>query len=339
MKKVRKIILGIIAASLLTTGTVAGAESTYVNEMLESPFLALKLDAEVEIVPEGTPMTIYTTDYPPIDEQSWADMFLPKPADMREAVQIKGKIFSMDQGEISAKYFFDEARLWILYQAGKESFHAWDVAQTNQQAGGMTTTPEQAIEMAQDWIDCLERTLGWNGYVLNGCYTMPTEEEWILSLEKDVDAFSGGYVVEYRKDLDGYPVAYDISPYLDNTKAIIYGDSIQMDVDEDGIWRVTGYCRCYKPKETQSLQISLDEAIAILKENMDYVACYPTEMPCVISEIGLCYRLVQVLPVSDENAAVQTVARPAWRFASRINRFESTVFFMFIDAITGEVLP
>lgn len=88
-----------------------------------------------------------------------------------------------------------------------------------------------------------------------------------------------------------------------------------------------------------TLQVTLNEAIEILRQNMDYAECYPEEMPCEITQISLCYRLVQMLPVSDEDAAVKMEARPAWRFASNINRWDQQTFFMFVDAVTGEVLP
>lgn len=75
--KARKVMAAILTiVSLLTTA--AAAETIHMNQTLESTFLTLHLDADVKNIPEGTPLTIYETDYPPLDAQNWAKFFLEK---------------------------------------------------------------------------------------------------------------------------------------------------------------------------------------------------------------------------------------------------------------------
>ena len=245
-----------------------------------------------------------------------------------------------------AKYHPEEAWIGLSYFI-KDYFRVWEYATIGQQATGLHTTSEQAVDTVQAWMDQFQTALGWEGYILGACYTMPSEKEYldilaakgITAWREDEITTKGCYIIEFVKDLDGYTVAYDISPYMDEHNAYTRGDHIQLFIDDDGIGNVTGYGRSYNATGTESLQITLDETIDILRENMDYAECYPDEMPCEITEISLCYRLVQTLPVSDEDAAVRMEARLAWRFAAGINRWNQQVFFVFIDAVTGEVLP
>lgn len=341
MRKFRSFISTALFIVLLLSCNYVSAETIHVDQTLESKFLTLHLDADVENLEKGTPLTIYATDYPMLDTQNWAEMF------DGDAARIKsdGTSFSLEQLDTYAKYWLKEARLGVRYSL-TDHFIAWSDATKGKQATGLTTTPEEAQATAQAWIDQLITTLGWDGYVFSACYTMPADDEWDEYVgasklqQNDSSTSSGCYVVEFVKVLGNYSVAYDQSPYLDiitslNTK----GDHIQIIVDDAGIGQIKGYCRSYEAREMAALQITLDEAIEILRENMDYAECYPEEMPCEITEISLCYRLVQTLPRSDEAAAVKMEARPVWRFASNINRWDQQIFFMFIDAITGEVLP
>jgi hypothetical protein len=135
-------------------------------------------------------------------------------------------------------------------------------------------------------------------------------------------------------------LAIDAPSAKDDTMSYeFYGDVLQLYVDDGGVFRAEGYCRSYAKVKTEPLNTSLDEAIAILRENMDYVVFYPEGDTTVISEIGLCYRLVQTLPTHDKDVNARAEARPAWRFASCTKRKGQDTFVMFVDAVTGEVLP
>lgn len=341
MTHARNLFVWSLTLLMLFCASTAAAETIHVDQTLESMFITLHLDADVENLEKGTPLTIYATDYPMLDAQSWAKMFGGDATN----VQTDGKSISLKQNGMFAKYFREEARLGVSYSA-KDYFEGWAFATKGQQATGLTTTPEEAQTIAQAWIDQLNTTLGWDGYVFSACYTMPSEAEWDEHVgasgfqRKDGSDPSGCYVVEFVKMLGNYSVAYDQSPYWDiSTSPYTKGDHIQITVDDTGIGDIEGYCRSYEVSEMATLQVTLNEAIEILRQNMDYAECYPEEMPCEITQISLCYRLVQMLPVSDEDAAVKMEARPAWRFASNINRWDQQTFFMFVDAVTGEVLP
>ncbi len=341
MKRIRKLLTWVLTILMLSGLPFAAADTVHVNQTLESMFITLHLDADVENWEKGTPLTIYRTDYPMLDAQNWAKMFDGDTAN----VWSNGKSISLERNGMFAKYFSEEARLCIRFSL-TDYLIGWAFATEGKQAAGLTTTPEEAQATAQAWIDQLNTTLGWDGYVFSACYTMPSAEEWYDHVgdsgfqRDDGGASTGCYVVEFVKMVGSYSAAYDQSPYWDiTTSPYTKGDHIQITVDDTGIGYIEGYCRSYEASETVALQVTLNEAIEILYQNMDYAECYPEEMPCEITEISLCYRLVQTLPVSDENAAVQMEARPAWRFASNINRWDQQTFFMFVDAVTGEVLP
>lgn len=345
MKKTMKVFVGMLVIVMSLTGTMATAESMHIERILESPFLTLKLDADVILPEPGKQMVVYETDHINIDAESWARMFSHDITFSGEMVERPNGDYLLRHGDMLARYFHNEARVYARYSS-KEVSTWWDYAQKGIQAVGLSTTPQQAADISQEWIDKLNDILGWDGYVLSACYSMPAAVEGVMpgqemdnaASDESMDA-TGYYIVEYVRSLDGYHVAYDKSPYVDETLAFLDGDQIQIYIDDDGIFRVDGFCRSYTAKQTETIQIPIEEAIGILEDNMDYVVCYPDETPCIINEIQLCYRLVQTLPTSDSDACVRTVARPVWRFASRINRNESDVFFIYIDAITGEVIP
>ena len=342
---IRKLIASILFIAVLLTATSAMADTVHIDKTLESMFLTLHLDADVENLSEGTQLTIYETDYPPFDTQSLTDMFLNGQANAQAEVSIDEKDFTIECDEWSTSYFAEDARFVIGYYKKYSLF--WGYETVNQQATGLKTTPEEAINTAQELVDRLKSTLNWDGYTLNVCYTMPSEKDWLSNVatpeqqesrKGDPIETTGYYIVEYVKDIDGYTVAYDHSPYYMDRYVDTQGDHLQIYIDDNGIGYVTGYVRSYNAEKQESLQITLDDAIGILQENMDYVECYPNEMPCEITEIGLCYRLVQSLPASNEDAAVKMEARPVWRFAAGINRNSQATFYIFIDAVTGEVL-
>lgn len=340
MKHMRRLLAGVVGL-LMLFGSPAVGETIHVDQTLESMFLTLHLDADVENWEIGTPLIIYKTDYPLLDTENWAKMIHGDAAN----VQITENQIRIAQNDCYAVYWYEEARYGFGY-SGRDYFRAWSYATEGKQATGLTTTPAEAQAIAQSWIDQLNTILGWDGYVFSACYTMPSEVEWDEHVgasgfqQKDDRDPMGCYVIEFVKMLGSYSVAYDHSPYFDMTNFVdTEGDHILLYIDDAGIGKIDGYCRSYEVSETATLQVTLDEAIEILQQNMDYAECYPEEMPCEITQISLCYRLVQMLPVSDEDAAVKMEARPTWRFASNINRWDQQTFFMFVDAVTGEVLP
>ncbi|MEG0513562.1 MAG: hypothetical protein RR653_12710, partial [Clostridia bacterium] len=77
----------------------------------------------------------------------------------------------------------------------------------------------------------------------------------------------GFYIVEYRHVLNGIPIAIGKPPYLDETKANIYGDVIDIFIDDNEIFRITGYYRECINTSASTLAISLNEAIQIIYDN------------------------------------------------------------------------
>jgi hypothetical protein len=316
------------------------ADSVHVNELITTSVFELQLDADVEI--PAVDVKLYETDY--------ADITLDKMTEFfgngeHKAVQkdYEGySVYRYDGEDVSVSYFPDEARIVVTYMEQDYTI-GWTKAKTNEQAEGLTTTPEQAIDMAQKWVDEFTGAFGLEGYKLNTCYTMPPyvfeEEIKDGAINELGEPLTGCYIVEFDRQMDGIAVSRDISPYMYmETEFIADGDVLAVMVDDRGIVEIDGNCRNYVEKSTETIQIQFEDAMEIFRENMDYVACYP-DMPCVIDEISLCYRLVQHLPEYDENTLVCTQVRPVWRFASDVGRLNRTdVYFLIIDAITGEVI-
>lgn len=338
------------------SAATAAAETTeksaiHVEQTLQSPFLKLDLNADVTVYEKGTPLTIYTTDYARSDSAKWIEMFFGSAdADVQDLVQVDEKNRSYypdiertyEKGDVFAHYTAYETRLYVTYEEF-EITRWWSYAQIDEQAQGLHTTPQQAKDIAWDWVNRLDEIIGWDGFKLSACYTMPAVIFGMMPdaqvEESEDESLLGYYVVEFDRVLSGIPVAHDEPPYTDDTKTDMRSDVIQIYIDDRGIFLVEGQYRSFLEAKNEQLLISLDDAIGILRDHMDYVMFYPEEPNCEIDEMSLCYRLVQTLDTSDKDVNARMEARPAWRFASGVNRHMTDVFVMFIDAVTGEVLP
>lgn len=317
-------------------------ETRHVDEVLESEYVTLILSADVQIPDGALSFPIYTSDYPPVDDALWCEAFFGS-ADAPVTDELEGadledegiarpefhRVLSM--GDIFTLYSAREARLSVSY-GSVEYLSDWHAAQEGAQAEGLETTPDEARAAAQIWIDSL-RTLGWDGFQISACYAMPA-----AVLEEPMGAF---YIVEFTRELNGIPLAFDYPPRSGSiySQVRLYGDVMKIYINDQGIFRAEGYCRSYSETNTVELSVSLDDAIAILRDNMDYVNASNESSTFEVTEIGLCYRLVQQLPSSDPDVQAKAEARPVWRFSSGINRNQTDTFTMFVDAATGEVLP
>lgn len=346
------ILLMMTVAFLIRIGDAACAENiTHVSTTLTSPFLRLDLDANVILPSDDAPIPVFSSDYASINDVAWREMFfgdanspvVDELAGMSDAELKAQMIFdktmehAYSAGDVFTRYVAHEARICIVYQE-KEFTPDWLSVQTDAQADGLQTTSVQAMQQAQAWIDQVTQKFGWNGFVFSECYTFPLT---IPSYDKDnpQQIQTGFYMVEFARTLAGIPIAYDTVLSRDSVQADITGDRIQLFIDDSGIFYVAGYCRSYTQQNADCITVSLDDAIAIVKDNMDYVEAYRNDSTFSISQIELCYRLVQQLDISDKDAYVRTLARPAWRFASAINRNNKDQFVIFVDAITGDILP
>ncbi|MDR0898236.1 MAG: hypothetical protein LBN04_10315 [Oscillospiraceae bacterium] len=320
MKKI--ITMGLIILFLLSASSMAETTPRHIEQTLacaKSFFgisFTLHLQADVTEPAPNTPLPIYQT----------------------EAAQVAPGQWNAAVGQADAGYYPNEASFHVWFQEW-EVAESYGSAQVDGQAEGLATTPAEAKAQAQVLAERLMSAMGWEGFTRSTCYTMPIDR---MGISLGITAYpTGFYAVEYNKMIGGLPVAIDQPPRLASTIDMQWhasGDNLLIFLDDAGIFRAKGHWRTYTEIGQEPLAISLDEAITILQEHMAEAYFFPMEPDCVIDEISLCHRLVQTLPLTDPNSLAQTVTRPAWRFASKVNRLMTGEFVMFVDAVTGEVL-
>ncbi len=319
----------------------------HVSEELSSAFLHLVIDANVQPVETGTQLPTYRTTYPSSTKEAWLDVFFGDPQakvidyleGKSEKELLSNLIADADRerayslGEKSTRYQSLFCAL-VYNSTAREIVSDIFSAIENAQANGLSMTPEQARKTAENWIEPLSSKLGWKGFLLSHTYALPSNDgKQVEDLNNYIA--TGIYLVEYERFLNGLPVARDVLPSSE-----IEGDLLQLYINDEGVLRICGVCRDYIEQGSAVINISLEDALIILEENMDYVNAFPKDDSdgFVINEVGLCWRLIPTLTQDnwDYNAVME--ARPAWRFASNICRNQTDVFVMYIDAETGEVL-
>lgn len=353
--KLRSFIALFIGVMLITHCSFAedgmpvkqGDSLIHVSKELTSPFLHLVIDADVQMVETGTRLPTYRTNYPPSTKEAWLEVFFGDPqAEVVDSLEKESKeelLSSLVEdaererayslGEKSTRYQSYFCAL-VYNSTGKEIVRNISSAIEGAQADGLSMTPEQARKIAQSWIEQLSSKLGWKDFLWSRTYALPSNDgKHVEDLKNYIS--TGIYLVEYERSLNGIPVARDVLPNSE-----IEGDVLQLYIDDEGVLRIDGVCRSYTEQDSVVINISLEDALIILEENMDYVNAFSDDDSdgFVIREVGLCWRLIPTLTQDnwDYNAVME--ARPAWRFASNICRNQTNVFVMYIDAETGEVL-
>lgn len=327
---------------------VHGAASLiHVSQEMTSPFLHLVIDADVQPVEIGTRLPTYKTNYPSSTKEAWLEVFFGDPqAEVVDSFAGKSKeallsnlITDADRerayslGEKSTRYQSYFCSLFYTATNRELVRNVFSMVE-GAQAEGLALSPEDAIEVAESWIQQLSSNLGWQGFSFAHCYALPRGDSSIVEDPLNyVD--TGMYLVEFERYLHDIPVARDVFSFSD-----VEGDLLQLYIDDSGILCIDGICREYTELNAVTIHISLEKALEILHDQMDFVRAFPDDDNdgFVIREAGLCWRLIPTLTQDnwDYNAVME--ARPAWRFASGICRNQTDVFVIYIDAETGEVL-
>lgn len=319
----------------------------HISQELTSPSLHLLIDTDVQPVETGIQLPTYKTNYPPSSKDAWLEVFFGD--SQAEIVDgFKGKsteellsnlVADADRerayslGEKRTRYQSYFCAL-VYSSTEKEIVRNISAAMEGIQADGLSTTPEQALGIAQVWIEQFSTKLEWKGFMWSGTYALPPNAgKHVEDLKNYIT--TGIYLVEYERFLNGIPVARDVFPYSD-----VEGDVLQLYIDDSGLLRIDGVCRSYEEHGSAVINVSLEDALIILEENMDYINASPEDSSdgFTIQEVGLCWCLVPELNVDDMDYHAIMTVRPAWRFASGICRNQTNVFVMYIDAETGEVL-
>ncbi len=319
----------------------------HVTQELTGSFFHLMIDADVQPIETGIRLPTYRTNYPSSSKEAWLEVFF---GDSRAEIADNFEGKSMDELLSNLVADKDRERAYSLgekhtrYQSyfctlvycstEMEIVRNSSSAIEGVQADGLTMTPEQARGIAQGWIERFSEKFEWKGFTWSHTYALPSNDGKYVENSKNYIS-TGIYLVEYERFLNGIPVACDVLPNSE-----VEGDVLQLYIDDSGLLRIDGVCRSYEEQGSAAINISLEDAIHILRENMDYVDAFPEEDSdgFAIQEVGLCWRLVPELKEDDMDYHAIMAVRPAWRFASGICRNQTNVFVMYIDAETGEVL-
>lgn len=335
----------------IVLGEVSSGERVHVEQVIDGAFFQFRLNADVANLPKGFEIPLYQSTFVINDDEAWINSFFGT----ADAAIINEKLAPMfvdkyrehdiryKSGEIFAAYNVFDGDFLIEYQA-VDIYNNWYDIEINTQANGQNTTPHQAQTMAQNWVDALAENLQWNGFDLSVCYAMQhaiidTKSTYAPSdstLDVSEEELIGIYVVEFQKTLAGLPIVLDHAP-ISFGEAQVIGDVIDVYISDQGIIRVAGVCLDYTETGKEMLAVTLDDAIELFKENVDYSPFNTEDGYFDITEIGLCYKLIPALKGNDPDAQNNAMTRPVWRFASGINRNMTNVFVMYVDAVTGEI--
>ncbi len=319
----------------------------HISKEITSPFLHLVINADVHPVETGTQVPIYRTNYATSTKEAWLEVFFGDPQakiiDSFEGKSTEELLSNLvTDAECERAYTSGEKHTRyqsyfcaLVYNATeKEIVRNLSAAVEGIQVDDLSITPEQAQGIAQGWIDQFSDKLGWKGFLWKDTYALPANAGDHAEDSENYIA-TGIYLVEYERFLNGIPVARDVLPSSE-----VEGDVLQLYMDDSGLLRIDGICRSYEAQGSAVINISLEDALIILEENMDYIHAFPDDGSdgFSIQEAGLCWRLVPERNGDDMDYHAIMTARPAWRFASGVCRMQTNVFVMYIDAETGEVL-
>lgn len=336
-----------VLIGFLMAACSAFAEDTslvHISEEWTGPSVRLVIDADAVPVAVGTRLPVYETDYAPSTREAWLAVFFGDAhADVMDDLAGKSREALLsaritDAGRERAYFLGTRSTRYQAYfcaltysATAQEIIRNIPAALENAQAEGVALSPGQARATAQTWIDRFSSVLGWKDFQWTRTYALPLNDGRTADSANYIA--TSLYLVEYERFLSGIPVARDVLPYSETE-----GDLMQLYLDASGVLRIDGICRSYTAQGSAVVNISLAEALGILKAHAAAVPAFPDDGSFTIREAGLCYRLVPKLQEDDPDCHAVMVARPAWRFASGICRNQTNVFVLYIDAETGEVL-
>ncbi len=334
----------------------AGAQLRHIETTMDSPLQRLAISADVWEPALGTLLPIYFSDYPTANDADWKAFFFGAAADsavslvdlyLRQGLSLNELGIhhpelehSYKCGDQFVRYNAQDVLLSIQYR-DQEVTTWWAEAVAGGQAEGLRTTSAEAITLAQEWLESFASTVGWSGLAVSQCYAIPRDNTLSnRGSDSRSTLASGFYIVELERQLGKYALAVDFYFPADLLHAEVRTDKLHVYIDDAGIFFIRGNYRNYRQSDIQPLTVTLDDALDILKANMEYTAFSNEEGEYEIRQISLCYWLKHTLPLYDADINAHMEARPVWRFAS--DTLRSGVydrFVMFIDAVTGEVLP
>ncbi len=362
IKKVLVLIIFTILLIYSSICSVFGKEAHVLNTVLQSNMVKLIVTADVKLPPRET--NIYHTAFAPLNQDRLkALVFEEYKSEVLGFKEING-----DDERLYHEFFLNviteegiylgykdaNTNLFISYSGMDGKFKAlldnsnrifgFNNYQINQQAEGILLTPEAAKQLADHLVSQLGRS-GFESMTFSRVITMPPNTSGWENEENF--KHEGYYMIEYRHmTKEGIPLAIDSFHYpelFDESSDFFTQprDHLMVGVDDDGIFIVEGYYHTLISGEKVEVEISIDKAIEILEENMDYVNAFSKdekENVFIIDEVEFCYLQLQAYPHTDLRAGREMIVRPVWRFSSNLNfGNDDSVFTLFIDAITGEV--
>lgn len=323
-----------------------GEEASVVKQMIQSEGLTLALDAQVKTPMKGENVSIYQSAFATIDKKAFQKLVFGSGVKVgeelkkRTAQELKEWQIRFPEHElyfdarikgkpISTRYDVNLCALHVRFDDYDRLVNWYDALPN--QLGSYPASKEQADHFIDGLAD-----LGWNNLLYQDVFLIPGTGK------SDKNSKGGPFqIVAYRRVIDGIPVAADaLFPDGPNSFSIDEPDEMLIMTDEEGVFRIEGNYRFYQAVRKEKISISLDDALRILEKNVEgsrFVKA-GAKREAAIKQIEFCYRLKPLLPPGHEDYKIELETRPAWRFATKTNRYMDEEFVMFIDAVSGEVI-
>lgn len=342
-------LVALILVSLVSTSLASiqdNVDGDHILRSIKGEYLTLEIDTHVQTPQANQTIKIYQSTYGTIDQDKFKELFFGSgvkvtnkieqltPEQLRQSMIRNPEhqlLFEamVEDSNISTRYDVYYCYLSVMFDDYDRLINWYD-AVPNQ------TNEHSAIrDKADYYIDGLAN-LGWSEYRFEDVFRIP-------GTGKDDRNTKGNpfQIAVYRRVIDGIPVAVDDSRWnIMVTRRIMFPDEMLVMMDDKGVFRIHGSYRVYSPVREEQIMITLEDALRILEENVDYspILSLSKDSTVNLSQIELCYRLKPLSTFGDPDYNIELETRPAWRFATKTNRNMDNEFIMFIDAITGEVM-
>jgi hypothetical protein len=289
------------------------SEPERVNRLLSNDGTYVAVNANVVIPQAEYPLHTYKADYLEYDKDLIRKALLGNSTTVRE-----DNYFEYTVGKRTSYLSFGSDKLTGFFEYGLEQgIVAYEPVPSAKHAAGCITTPEQALETANE----MHKKLGFENFVLE-----KSEVVTIKYLDNRIEATGwGAYRITYVQKADGLSLggAANILRFIINDKGII-----------------EAFCSGYQLNEREAINsiMSLDSALNLVEEQLPSL-WFPRSLN--ITKISLEYILYE-----DKG---EIFSAPCWRLFSGRSIFDEFglqkpdagigIDDLCVNAVTGQIFP